>query len=55
MRFFNQKDGDLSKKTRRTAGLTFKGTELHQILRLASCVTGFDTVSNVMELSVLED
>ena len=55
MRFFDQKDGDLSKKTRRTAGLTFKGTELHQVLRLAGCVAGFDTVSNVMELSVLED
>lgn len=35
--------------------LTFKGAELHQILGLAGCVAGFDTVSNVMELSVLED
>jgi len=55
MRFFVQKDGDSSKKTRKTAGLTFKGTELHQVLRLAGCVAGFDTVSDVMELSVLED
>ena len=55
MRFFDQKDGDLSKKTRRTAGLTFKGTELHQVLRLACRVTRLHAVSDVMELTVLED
>jgi hypothetical protein len=43
-----------TKKTRNRAGL-FRKAESHQVFRLAGRVTCLDAVSDVMELTVLED